>query len=659
MKIPSCAVFLAVFALSLPSFSQSDRVQLEIDKGAGGLLTVSWQDSCARGDTDYAVYEGLLGSFSTHGSIQCTTSGASVASVNPVPGSAYYLVVPEESGAEGSYGLDSALGERPTGAGACNPQQSVRSCAEDNFVDADPARVARLDQVLGTALALIDGGGSYTDVANMLSAQSDVDAISSNGVSLFFRVDGLSTSIYDAAAARRGAPLHEVIPPSGRASSSERAGSGLASPPIPAASVEPILPRGQRVVGIDDDNDGFRDIEKFALILSPYAFAFPNDSAPRVKTILDGVEDYQNNRVTYKENNVDLISSAFTLSDYINGWQDQDIIFISSHGEADADAPWGPEPVVFLGIGGATCADLAAKAKAEIPDPAMRPGLGCHTPINLPGGNTTTRDIVGLTPFWEFVHGGNLDKKVIWMDACRTAAHPGLAEALTGTDSVFFGWSDVVFDSVSADVAEWIIEDSAGDAFPILRSFVWACADGSCREPLTDPTPAELLGAWHRADLRTREGLNLLSTPVQGFCGVSPSLPVSQTCPSCGGAGALSVNYSISVEGLEADDMTFIQDPLEFAKYQLRLFADVDNLESGFALPLTDLNMVETGDGIYTDSMGIMMAIDNICPFETVTYRPWVLLPAFDEAMPGNDGRDRMYSWDDPFTVEVIPTQLP
>ena len=30
-------------------------------------------------------------------------------------------------------------------------------------------------------------------------------------------------------------------------------------------------------------------------------------------------------------------------------------------------------------------------------------------------------------------------------------------------------------------------------------------------------------------------------------------------------------------------------------------------------------------------------------------------LPAFDPARPGNDNRDRIYSWDGPFQVEVIP----
>jgi hypothetical protein len=42
-----------------------------------------------------------------------------------------------------------------------------------------------------------------------------------------------------------------------------------------------------------------------------------------------------------------------------------------------------------------------------------------------------------------------------------------------------------------------------------------------------------------------------------------------------------------------------------------------------------------------------------VCPGDTIDYEPWVLLPAFDLSMDGNDARDRMYSWEGPFTIEI------
>ena len=118
------------------------------------------------------------------------------------------------------------------------------------------------------------------------------------------------------------------------------------------------------------------------------------------------------------------------------------------------------------------------------------------------------------------------------------------------------------------------------------------------------------------------------------------------------------LTYNITVEGLEPQEMVLLDDPLEFAKYQLRLFADVDNIESGYAVVLIDQTMVPVGNGVYADLFGINLFMDDICPDQIIEYNPWVLLPTFDENMPGNDSRDRIYSWDGPFVIEIVPVQL-
>jgi hypothetical protein len=38
---------------------------------------------------------------------------------------------------------------------------------------------------------------------------------------------------------------------------------------------------------------------------------------------------------------------------------------------------------------------------------------------------------------------------------------------------------------------------------------------------------------------------------------------------------------------------------------------------------------------------------------------PSVDTPTFDETLPSNDGRDRIYSSDGPFTIEIGPVLLP
>ncbi len=93
---------------------------------AGNDIMLAWAASCVASDTDYAVYEGLLGDFTSHIPVNnpnpfCTTSGATTAMITPGTGSRYYLVVPQGDVREGSYGSDSG-GPRPPSASACQEQ---------------------------------------------------------------------------------------------------------------------------------------------------------------------------------------------------------------------------------------------------------------------------------------------------------------------------------------------------------------------------------------------------------------------------------------------------------------------------------------------------------------------------------------------------------
>jgi len=94
---------------------------------AAGDLTLAWGASCNGGDTDYEVYEGTLGSFSSHSEVTCSTATATSWTLTPSAGSTYYLVVPTNGTREGSYGTNSSASERGQGASACIGQQ-VAAC---------------------------------------------------------------------------------------------------------------------------------------------------------------------------------------------------------------------------------------------------------------------------------------------------------------------------------------------------------------------------------------------------------------------------------------------------------------------------------------------------------------------------------------------------
>ncbi len=92
-----------------------------------GGLTLSWGASCSAGADDYSIHEGELGDWYGHGAIDCSDDGGDrTEEVVPAPGNRYYLVVPWNAEAEGSYGT--GLGERPQGAPSCVAAQTLSAC---------------------------------------------------------------------------------------------------------------------------------------------------------------------------------------------------------------------------------------------------------------------------------------------------------------------------------------------------------------------------------------------------------------------------------------------------------------------------------------------------------------------------------------------------
>ena len=95
---------------------------MSVEEGDAGEITVRWDASCGPGDLDYELYEGWIGAFGSHLPVTCGTSGALEWTFTPAPGSMYYLVVPHNGVAEGSYGRDSTGAERAPNGLACLPQ---------------------------------------------------------------------------------------------------------------------------------------------------------------------------------------------------------------------------------------------------------------------------------------------------------------------------------------------------------------------------------------------------------------------------------------------------------------------------------------------------------------------------------------------------------
>jgi len=102
---------------------ESGSTPLTVEPFSGNLL-LNWGASCSANDTDYEIYEGQIGDFTTHSIKLCSTGGATGAIVFPDADDSYYLVVPRNATGEGSYGVASGNIERPAATAPCLVQQA-------------------------------------------------------------------------------------------------------------------------------------------------------------------------------------------------------------------------------------------------------------------------------------------------------------------------------------------------------------------------------------------------------------------------------------------------------------------------------------------------------------------------------------------------------
>lgn len=105
-------------------------LRLAKSPGLPAKIDLSWGATCGTAGNDYAVYEGTLGSWTSHVPSQgCTTLGAfSFPGFGTISADAYYLVVPFEITHEGSYGQRSSGAEIPPSAAPCRGSQALASC---------------------------------------------------------------------------------------------------------------------------------------------------------------------------------------------------------------------------------------------------------------------------------------------------------------------------------------------------------------------------------------------------------------------------------------------------------------------------------------------------------------------------------------------------
>jgi len=459
-------------------------------------------------------------------------------------------------------------------------------CERDGFpcslADVPLETVRRMDAVLGDAAERLEDGDSLEEVEESIAGLPDADRCFREENTVVCRLQGARPMvIHDGAEARDvgGTPVGPFVPSVGEFP----AGRG---------------PVGQRVVGRDRDEDGRRDREKRAIVLSPFALDFGDaDSAPLVRDSLDSSTPYADfpdydGRIVYKENADVGVADFLELDDF-------DVVFVSTHGDSITGERNGarvPFEVLFLEAAFGTgtdddSVDATCEAARELTEPP-----GVETGREIVCGVLSVGDddpewvpSIAATPeFFGRLYPQGLRNALIYLDACRTYRTQGLLSALMGTHSVFFGWDDYVPSYLSYNAALGVFDRSARLGMRLSRAWQLTCSeDGTCLEPLDPGDPssdgndkaAELDFAFDGADQRLREVLTILDPETMQPADGDGEVLVERFAGVLGdGLEGDLLGFFVELEGFEAEDLA-LRPPQDWLAEMTWFSADRDGVE--------------------------------------------------------------------------------
>lgn len=333
--------------------------------------------------------------------------------------------------------------------------------------------LARGEQLADAATTMIEGGASIADAQAYLQAQDGVVEVASSEVALRFRLDG-GRDVWIL--------LGDALAPA------------LDSSPPDASVTKPIV-RAQHVVGETPES-------KHALVLSPFKFQFGSfDDGAAVAQVLAETRGYAGN-VTYLENATE--TSATVGISQFTGWDDYDVIHVTSHGSTICDQS-NCSAVIFTGDTYSDANDLLQITEA-----------GVNTAHVV--GDDAKRFCLSAD-FFRNQYPAGLERTIVFFNACRTygAGDFSLGQAFLGDSSVFLGWSEVVESGPARDAALALYND-LGDNGSTITAAHAALGDLAVDHLTYKGQPIEahlLLATAPGRDLRDREVVTL-EHPVNG-----------------------------------------------------------------------------------------------------------------------------------------------
>jgi hypothetical protein len=393
--------------------------------------------------------------------------------------------------------------------------------------DVDIDLLRKSDALGDEVLAMWEGGASTAETAAWLEEQPDMAEVDSDELAVRFRLEGaLGVWIFREAALGIPDSTGEAV-----------------------SAVYPAFGTGVEALSVVAEETE----EKKALVLSPAQWAFGQyDDAPDINEILKGTRGYEG-RVIYLAN--DEPSAARVNFSSFMGWEQFQVIHVSSHGKR-----FCPED----GQGECRAALYAGRTDVLLP-----PGPGSEAEklhnLDIVGvelqkfENRDYNDLVLTADFFRDQYPSGLENKLIFFDACQIYSDQAtdLAEAVLGSGSVFFGWSEVVYSVQSAETAVALYKDLSERGYPAKVAYQrlgnlktgtpWKAGENSPELIMSEQPDGH--------DLRIRDVITLLN-PVSGQkLGASDRIGIQGTQ---GDGVPDNAPYLVRVEGVReafADEM--------------------------------------------------------------------------------------------------------
>jgi hypothetical protein len=379
----------------------------------------------------------------------------------------------------------------------------------------------RGDALGDEAVAMLEAGAATGDVAAFLERQADMAVVEWDHAAIWYRLKGgvgiwiLREAAFAPEVAGRRAGGQDggtgrqnwAAEPdgTGRRNRTERDdGTGRLDRAHRRSSTVSSTATPFYIVGLDSQ-------KKKALVLSPFQWHVPDiEDTPAVAEILSATRGYEGG-VTYRSNPEET-SANVGLASFME-WDGYDVVHVSTHGSRVC-SDGGCRATLVAGLL-ASVLPPGGESKAEKLKTLEEQGVSYAK-----SENTGREYLVLSADFFRYHYPGGLDDALVFINSCEGFGPQAtdLVDAIRGSSSVVFGWSETVR-VVDATAASTALYQALSKGYPgeVALEEIEDLATGQpC--PCVEGSPAPVLRASPRGeggDLRIREVITLMH-PVSG-----------------------------------------------------------------------------------------------------------------------------------------------